>query len=60
MLGNEVFLVDGIIELGLDRTRGKLVRYIRVDKMRACEHSMEKHTVEVGEGGLTILGPTLV
>jgi KaiC/GvpD/RAD55 family RecA-like ATPase len=59
LLGNEVFLVDGIIELGLDRTRGKLVRYIQVDKMRACEHSMEKHTVEVGEGGLTILGPTL-
>ncbi len=60
LLGNEVFLVDGIIELGLDRTRGKLVRYIRVDKMRACEHSMEKHTIEVGEGGLTVLGPTLV
>jgi KaiC/GvpD/RAD55 family RecA-like ATPase len=60
MLGNEGFLVDGIIELGLDRTRGKLARYIRVEKMRACQHSMEKHTIEVGENNLTILGPTLV
>jgi KaiC/GvpD/RAD55 family RecA-like ATPase len=60
LLGNEGFLVDGIIELGLDRTRGKLARYIRVEKMRACQHSMEKHTIEVGENNLTVLGPTLV
>ena len=59
ILGNEGFLVDGIIELGLDRTRGKLVRYVRVEKMRACEHSMERHTVEVGDKGLIVLGPTL-
>jgi len=59
LLGNEGFLVDGIIELGLDRARGKLARFIRVEKMRACKHSMEKHTVEVGDKGMTILGPTL-
>ncbi|MBC7108427.1 MAG: ATPase domain-containing protein [Methanomassiliicoccales archaeon] len=58
-VGNEVFLADGIIELGLDRTRGKLVRFIRVEKMRACEHSMEKHTIEIGSNGLMVLGPTL-
>ena len=39
LLGNEGFLVDGIIEMGLDRSRGKLARYLRVEKMRACEHS---------------------
>jgi KaiC/GvpD/RAD55 family RecA-like ATPase len=59
LLGDEGFLVDGIIEMGLDRTRGKLVRYVRVEKMRACDHSMERHTLEVGEQGLTVLGPTL-
>jgi len=59
LLGNEGFLTDGIIEMGLDRTKGKLARYLRVEKMRACEHSMERHTVEVAEGGLTILGPSL-
>ncbi|MCQ5375481.1 MAG: hypothetical protein NO474_02655 [Methanomassiliicoccales archaeon] len=58
-VGNEVFLADGIIELGLDRTRGKLARFIRVEKMRACEHSMEKHTIEIGSNGLMVLGPTL-
>ncbi|MFP4546317.1 MAG: RAD55 family ATPase [Methanomassiliicoccales archaeon] len=59
MLGNEGYLVDGIIEMGMDRSRGKLARYIRVEKMRACQHSMEKHTLEVGENDLTVLGPTL-
>jgi KaiC/GvpD/RAD55 family RecA-like ATPase len=59
MMGNEGFLVDGIIELGLESSKGKLARFIRVEKMRACKHGMEKHTMEVGEEGLTILGPSL-
>ena len=60
LLGNEGFLVDGIIEMGLDRSKGKMARYVRVEKMRACEHSMEKHTVEMLQGGgLTVLGPSL-
>ncbi len=57
LLGNEGFLVDGIIMLGLDRSRGKLVRYLQVEKMRAVDHSMEKHAVELNKGGLTVLGP---
>lgn len=57
LLGNEGFLVDGIIMLGLDRNRGKLVRYLQVEKMRACQHSMEKHAVEVGQSGIVVLGP---
>jgi KaiC/GvpD/RAD55 family RecA-like ATPase len=59
LLGNEGFLADGIIMLGLDRTRGKLVRYLQVEKMRAAEHSMEKHAIEVGKTGMTVLGPLL-
>jgi len=57
LLGNEGFLVDGIIMLGLDRSRGKLIRYIQVEKMRACQHSMEKHAIEVGGEGIKVLGP---
>jgi KaiC/GvpD/RAD55 family RecA-like ATPase len=57
LLGNEGFLVDGIVMLGMDRSRGKLVRFLQVEKMRACEHSMEKHAVEVKKGGLAVLGP---
>ncbi len=57
LLGNEGFLVDGIIMLGLDRSRGKLVRYLQVEKMRASQHSMEKHAVEVGKEGIVVLGP---
>jgi KaiC/GvpD/RAD55 family RecA-like ATPase len=57
LLGNEGFLVDGIIMLGLDRSRGKLVRYLQVEKMRACQHSMEKHAVYIGPDGIKVLGP---
>jgi KaiC/GvpD/RAD55 family RecA-like ATPase len=57
LLGNEGFLVDGIMLLGLDRTRGKLTRYLQVEKMRACQHSMERHAVEIGKGGMVVLGP---
>src|SRR2546428_694529 len=56
-LGIEGFLVDGIVILGLDRSRGKLVRYLQVEKMRSVDHSMEKHAIEVRKGGLTVLGP---
>ncbi len=57
LLGNEGFLVDGIMLLGMDRSRGKLVRYLQVEKMRAADHSMEKHAIEPKKGGLTVLGP---
>ncbi len=57
LLGNEGFLVDGIIMLGLDRSRGKLVRYLQIEKMRACEHSMEKHALEVDKEGIKVFGP---
>jgi KaiC/GvpD/RAD55 family RecA-like ATPase len=29
LLGNEGFPVDGIIEMGLDRSKGKISRYVR-------------------------------
>lgn len=57
LLGNEGFLVDGIIMLGVDRSKRKIVRYLQVEKMRACEHSMEKHLLEIGKNGLVVLGP---
>ncbi len=59
-LGNEGFLVDGLIDLGLDRSGGKLVRYLQVEKMRACKHRMEKHAIEIGEAGISVLGPLVV
>ena len=57
LLGNEGFLVDGIVNLGFDRSRGKLTRYLQVEKMRACEHSIEKHALEVRKGAIAVLGP---
>jgi len=57
LLGNEGFLVDGVINLSIDRSRGELTRFLQIEKMRACNHSMEKHAVEVTNNGLEVLGP---
>lgn len=60
LLGNEGFLADGIVVLGLERQRGTLTRYLQVEKMRAAEHVMEMHALEVGKGGgISVLGPLL-
>jgi KaiC/GvpD/RAD55 family RecA-like ATPase len=60
LLGNEGFLVDGIIHLGLERSTGKMVRFLQVEKMRAVAHSMEKHAIVVNsDGGIAVLGPVL-
>jgi len=56
-LGNETFLCDGIIGLGLKRRQGRLIRYLQIEKMRATNHSMEIHAVEVKNGGISVLGP---
>ena len=57
LLGDEGFLVDGLINLSIDRKKEKLTRYLQIEKMRACNHSMEKHALEVGKDGLKVLGP---
>ncbi|MEA3560113.1 MAG: ATPase domain-containing protein [Candidatus Thermoplasmatota archaeon] len=57
LLGNEGFLADGIIYLGLKRRQGRLSRFLQVEKMRACEHSMELHAMDLRSDGLAVLGP---
>lgn len=57
LLGNEGFLGDGIIYLGLKRRQGRLSRFIQVEKMRACEHSMELHAMDLRMGKICVLGP---
>lgn len=59
-LGSEGFLGDGIIFLGLKRAKGRLKRFIQVEKMRGVRHSMEMFALDVRPGeGLIILGPLL-
>ena len=57
LLGNEGFLSDGIILLGIKRKQQRLVRYLQIEKMRATKHSMEAHAIEVTENGMVVLGP---
>jgi len=52
----ENFLADGVIEVGIIEGPEGVKRYIRILKMRAVKHAMEKHQLIVGEDGLCILG----
>ena len=55
--GNEGFLADAVINLGMDHRNGKLVRTMQIEKMRHVRHAMEKQAVDVGPNGLVVLGP---
>ena len=55
--GNEGFLADAILNLGLDRRNGQIVRTMQVEKMRHVRHSMEKQAMEVTGSGVQLLGP---
>jgi KaiC/GvpD/RAD55 family RecA-like ATPase len=57
LMGNEGFLADGIIFLGLKRKQGRLSRFVQVEKMRATEHSMEMHALDIRGGLISVLGP---
>jgi len=52
----EYFLADGIIELGMVEDKESVKRYVQIRKMRAVNHSMEKHQILVGKDGLQIVG----
>jgi KaiC/GvpD/RAD55 family RecA-like ATPase len=58
--GSESFLVDGLIVTGEVETKQDVLIYLQVKKLRAAIHSRKKHLLEVGEGGLSILGPIFV
>ena len=55
--GNEGFLADAILAMGLDRRNGKLVRTLQIEKMRHVRHAMEKQAMDVGASGVVMLGP---
>ncbi|MDP6906992.1 MAG: ATPase domain-containing protein [Candidatus Thalassarchaeaceae archaeon] len=55
--GNEGFLADAILNLGLDRRNGQIVRTMQIEKMRHVRHSMEKQAMDVTGAGVQLLGP---
>ena len=56
-IGSEGFLCYGIIEMGTIETQHDIMLYMQVQKMRATAHSRKRHLIEVGENGISILGP---
>ncbi|RLF70760.1 MAG: signal transduction protein [Thermoplasmata archaeon] len=58
-LGNESYLSDGIIYLGMKNRKGQIIRFIQIEKMRTVEHSMAPHAITVRKGDISILGEIL-
>ncbi|UCH88189.1 MAG: hypothetical protein JSV49_07945 [Thermoplasmata archaeon] len=56
---DEVFLTDGIIELGVRKTLEGKKRYLEVLKMRHNDHSMRQYVIETDKSGLAIIGPSV-
>ncbi len=53
----ESFLVDGLIRTGEIETQQDVMLYMQIKKMRATRHSRKKHLMEIGQNGISILGP---
>jgi KaiC/GvpD/RAD55 family RecA-like ATPase len=58
-LGAEMFLADGIIEMGPIEHQHDIHLYMQAIKMRACRHSRKKHLIDIGEDGISILSPVV-
>jgi KaiC/GvpD/RAD55 family RecA-like ATPase len=54
---NEAFMVDGLIRTGEIESQQDVMLYMQIKKMRATRHSRKKHLMEIGENGISILGP---
>ncbi|MCD4782212.1 MAG: hypothetical protein K8T10_00125 [Candidatus Eremiobacteraeota bacterium] len=52
----ERFLADGIISLGIIRSRGNVVRYLQPIKYAWSSHSLKKRQLVASDEGLSILG----
>lgn len=47
-------MVDGMIELTLDRERARVVREIEVLKLRGADHMLGRHEMEISSQGLVV------
>lgn len=57
--GAEMFLSDGIIEMGPIEHQHDIHLYLQVIKMRSCSHSRKKYLIDIGEDGISILSPVV-
>ncbi len=50
LMGAELFLCDGLIELGVMEIDNKVERYVQIKKMRGAKHSLDKYSIDIEEG----------
>ncbi|MGA1821429.1 MAG: RAD55 family ATPase [Thermoplasmatota archaeon] len=58
-MGAEMFLADGIIEMGPIEHQHDIHLYFQVIKMRSTSHSRKKYLIDIGEDGISILSPVV-
>jgi len=58
-VGAEMFLADGLIEMGPIEHQHDIHLYMQVKKMRSCHHSRKKHLIDIGDNGISILSPVV-
>lgn len=58
-MGAEMFLADGIIEMGPIEHQHDIHLYFQVIKMRSTSHSRKKYLIDIGEEGVSILSPVV-
>ncbi|MEA3254722.1 MAG: ATPase domain-containing protein [Candidatus Altiarchaeota archaeon] len=47
LMGTELFLCDGLIDLGTVDVDNKVMRYVQIKKMRGVKHSLDKYSLDV-------------
>lgn len=61
LMGAELFLSDGLIDLGMIEVDSKVGRYIQIKKMRGVKHSLDKYSIGIDEGrGVVVLEELIV
>ena len=50
LMGSELFLCDGLVELGMMEVDNKIKRYVQVRKLRGAKHSLGKYSIDIVPG----------
>lgn len=53
----ERFLADGIISLGIQRRHNDVIRFLKLLKYKAADHTLKRRQLVAGKDGLSLVGP---
>ena len=50
LMGSELFLCDGVVELGMIEVDNRIKRYVQVRKLRGAKHGLGKYSIDIVPG----------